>query len=221
LPLTSFSSKSGAGLRSLEDLSDWALTVRDGAQAVEASRPTKTTPARFRINNTDKIFLTLNYIAQPMIPKFTEGGGESLFGVSTPAKVGCSGITKTFTTIFAPGAGAVGAIFRDEFLFPPFRGPAEFATRATREFLGQKLLPCLAARVAEPPPDEMKKFMQEDAAQFALVPEQCAIQNDQTVPKICGGMDLDAGPVLRYEFAAAHFEIRAKFDSDHGWLLKQ
>lgn len=185
-------------------MSDWALTVRDGAQAVEASRPTKTTPARFRINDTDKVFLTLNYIAQPLVPKFTEGGGEGLFGVSTPAKVGCSGITKTFTTIFTPGAGAPAAIFGDEFFLAPFGGPAEFAARPTREFTSQKMLPCLAARVAEPPPDEMKKLMQEDAVQFGFVPEQCAIQNDQSVPKICGGMDLDTGLVLRYEFAAAH-----------------
>ena len=89
------------------------------------------------------------------------GEGELVVAVEAGPEPG-GGIAEAFAGVFAPAAGAVGAVLGVEGAFSPFGGPAEFAGEIYVKFLSEKGFPGAALGVGEAGPDEMEEFVDQD-----------------------------------------------------------
>src|ERR1700693_2556466 len=110
LPFTSFNSKLGASLRSLDSFTDCACAVGAWEQARHAIKPHKAVATIPRFHKLDKLFLISNYIspAKPAFAPPTETRRQRELVVLSPAQENRrSGVAKTFTTILPPGSRAL------------------------------------------------------------------------------------------------------------------
>ena len=93
-------------------------------------------------------------------------------------------VAKTFAAVFAPSARAGPNVKMRKLLLAPFGRPAGFAPGARVPFRFQLRLPRQSPRVAEPHPDEMKIFVQQNAAMFPGAALQFRIEHDDAPQNI-------------------------------------
>jgi hypothetical protein len=123
-------------------------------------------------------------------------------------------VAEALTGVFAPAAGAVAEVLGGEFLFAEFGGPAEFAPGARLPFGKEERFPIAARGVAEAGPDEVEKFVDEDAAALISAAAQGGVDDQQAPARVTCGVDGRAGAGAILEAAVRVAEVRAPLDAD-------
>jgi len=100
------------------------------------------------------------------------------------------GVAEALAAVLPPSAAAGSDIAGGKGAFSPLRRPAQLTARARPPFSLHQALVGVARRVAQPRPDEVKQFVDEDAREF----RPAAIERHTALPHERSGVHRAVGP---------------------------
>jgi hypothetical protein len=171
----------------------------------------------FRVNDSDKVVLSLNYIAQPLMANPAKPRSQCEFLMDERlTQMRCAGIAKAFTTILAPASRAQPDISPENQILAKLGGPAKLTSRPAGEFVFQNPLPRMPLGISESPPGKVKKFVQENAPQLRGPAGEGAIEDNCARTQISSSMDFCSCPSAGNQLSTLHSEVLAELNVDHG-----
>src|SRR5580658_8297671 len=129
-------------------------------------------------------------LLEPLAAAFAEAAGQGVFAMRGDARKYPRGrVAEAFADVLAPALGAACGVARGEGLLTPLRRPAQFAAGAAPHFVAEQRFVRPAARVAQPQPNEMEDFMDEDAGELLRVGGEVRVECDAAFADECAGVD--------------------------------